>query len=159
MAAAEQVLKYSGVVRISLRKTPRLAGLLALAAGATALLVLAMPLPAGARLAALAAVAGLTLDAWCVLLRRRGARAVRWLRVDASGDVAVEDGEGALREGRLAAGSFVAPWLTVVRWRPRGGRFDRAILVLPGAAPAEELRSLRVVLRWAEYNPGPWTSA
>jgi hypothetical protein len=154
MAAAGEVLKYSGAVRVSLAKTPRLAGLLALATVVTVLLVVVTPLAAWAQAAELAAIAGVALEAWRVLVRRRGGRAVRWLRIDAGGAIEVADGEGLLREGRLAAGSFVAPWLTVVRWRPRGARFDRAILVLPGMAPQDELRALRVVLRWAECNPG-----
>jgi hypothetical protein len=46
-------------------------------------------------------------------------------------------------------GSFVAPWLTVVRWRPPGARFDRATIVLPEMLSGEEFRELRVRLRWA----------
>ena len=77
----------------------------------------------------------------------RGPRAVRRLRIEA-GDVEVMDGEGRLRTGALRPGSFVAPWLTIVRWRPEGARFDRAIPLVPGMADEVSLRRLRVVLRW-----------
>jgi len=71
---------------------------------------------------------------------------VRRLRVE-SGRVEVEDGEGRVRTGELRPGSFVAPWLTIVRWRPEGARFDRALPLVPGMAEARALRRLRVVLR------------
>lgn len=77
----------------------------------------------------------------------RGRRAVRAVEVR-SGLVEVEDGRGRRRAGRLRPGSFVAPWLTIVRWRPDGARFDRTVPILPGMAPGEALRRMRVVLRW-----------
>jgi hypothetical protein len=43
----------------------------------------------------------------------------------------------------------VAPWLTIVRWRPDGARRDGTVLLLPDMAEAEALRRLRVLLRWA----------
>ena len=49
----------------------------------------------------------------------------------------------------LRDGSFVAPWLTIVRWRPEGARFDRTFLVVPGMLEREDFRRLRVLLRWA----------
>jgi len=52
-------------------------------------------------------------------------------------------------EGRIVAGSFVAPWLTIVRWRPQGARFTRTLPVLPDAIDAATFRALRVILRWA----------
>lgn len=72
--------------------------------------------------------------------RHRGSHAVR-----VEGASITVDGI----EGRIVAGSFVAPWLTIVRWRPRGARFARTLPVLPDAVDAEAFRALRVVLRWA----------
>jgi hypothetical protein len=45
-------------------------------------------------------------------------------------------------------GSFVAPWLTIIRWRPEGAWFDRTIVVLPDMLPADAFRELRLRLRW-----------
>ena len=49
--------------------------------------------------------------------------------------------------GVLEPGSFVAPWLTIVRWRPAGARFDRTLLVSPDRLPASDFRHLRVIVR------------
>jgi toxin CptA len=69
--------------------------------------------------------------------------------VRASGEVAVQDRDGEWVRGELRDGSFVAPWLTLVRWRPEGRRLDRTVLLIPGMAAEEELRRLRILLRWA----------
>ena len=50
--------------------------------------------------------------------------------------------------GEVIDGSFVAPWLTIVHWRPLGSRLTRTLLVLPDMLDAESFRALRVVLRW-----------
>ena len=52
------------------------------------------------------------------------------------------------RRSAVRPGSFVAPWLTVVRWRPAGGRLDRTLVLLPDAAGSREMRNIRVILRW-----------
>jgi hypothetical protein len=70
------------------------------------------------------------------------------LALHASGELAVRSAGGEWEAGELRAGSFVAPWLTIVRWRPAGARRDRTILILPGMAQAEALRKIRVILRW-----------
>ena len=45
-------------------------------------------------------------------------------------------------------GSFVAPWLTIVRSRPKGAWFDRTLVVLPDMLDADAFRELRLRLRW-----------
>ena len=54
--------------------------------------------------------------------------------------------------GDVVDGSFVAPWLTIVHWRPLGARFTRTLLVLPDMLDADSFRGLRVILRWG--RPG-----
>jgi hypothetical protein len=49
--------------------------------------------------------------------------------------------------GTVAAGSFVAPWLAIIRWRPADTRFDRTLLVAPDMLAEAEFRELRVILR------------
>jgi len=107
------------------------------AAGATMALALALPLAGEARalIAAWAAVAALH-----ALHRLRGARHIR---VDQTGAIAMDGVEGKVRDG-----SFVAPWLVVVRWRPEGGWRDRSLLVAPDMLGADDFRRLRVLLRW-----------
>ena len=104
------------------------------------------PGPLAARILAATGVACAALEAVHSRALLRGPRAARHLRID-SGSVEIEDGAGCLRAGTLRPGSFVAPWLTIVRWRPEGARFDRTLPLLPGMAEAQALRRLRVVLR------------
>jgi hypothetical protein len=131
--------QYSGVV-------------LALPAGlaAATLIVLGFsPGPLPARVLAGTAVTCLALAAARRLTPRWGGVAPRTLAVRTSGEVSLQDREGEWLRGELRDGSFVAPWLTIVRWRPEGRRVGRTVLILPGMAAGDEFRRLRILLRWA----------
>ena len=124
-------IKYSGVA----------IGALLAAAAATLALLLALPLDGGLRAASLAYVFLQAARACSVLL------SVRALRLDRDRRIEV------LRAGRWCAGtvrdgSFVLPWLTVVRWRPDGARSDRTVLLVPAMVSAHGLRKIRVLLRF-----------
>jgi toxin CptA len=125
-------LKYSGV---------GVAVLLG-AAAATFALVVAMPMAPLLR-------ASLVLYVFAAAARAcRELVAPRSLRLGRTGEVHVRDAAG-WRDGELREGSFVMPWLVVLRWRPSGRRFDRTLVLLPGMAPPDDLRKIRVFLRWA----------
>jgi hypothetical protein len=114
----------------------------ALCAGAATLALLhAMPLPSLVRAFAVLWIGAATLDAYRLFTLR--GREIR-LGLEA---IEVRDGVDRVREGTLRDGSFVAPWLTIVRWRPRGAAFDRTLVVLPDMLPAPAFRELRVLLR------------
>ena len=125
-------LKYSGV---------GVAALL-LAMAATLAVVLTMPLSPLAR-ASLIIYAGASAASAC-----RSLLAPRSLRLMRSREIRVRDDCG-WRSGEVRDGSFVMPWLTIVRWRPDGARFDCTLLLLPDMASAAEMRKIRVILRWA----------
>jgi hypothetical protein len=121
---------------------------IAVVAAAALAATLAAELPGAAKAAlafalAVSAVRAARRDAW-----REGAGAVRRLAVDLAGRVEVEYADGRPATGRLAEGSFVAPWLTVVRWVPEGARLSRAIAIAPDAVEREAFRRLRILLRW-----------
>jgi len=125
-------LKYSGVGL----------GLLLLAAAATIALVLVPPMPSLLR-------ASLVLYVFASSAREcRELLAPRSLRLNRSGEIHVRDDKG-WRSGQVRDGSFVMPWLVVLRWRPEGCCRDRTLLLLPGMAPRDDLRKIRVFLRWA----------
>ena len=126
-------LKYSGVGW----------AFLATAVTAPLALVVLAPFPDEARALAFAWVIGLS---WHAHAKIHGVRA---LRVDSTRGCATRNASGAWRGGTLRDGSFVAPWLTIVRWRPEGARLDRCLVILPGTAPAEARRRIRVILKWA----------
>ena len=119
-----------------------------LAALATVVLVALAPGPLAVRIVAVTWVACAALEAVHSRALLRGSRAARHMRI-AAGVIEVEDGNGRLRTGKLRPGSFVAPWLTIVRWRPDGAWCDRTVPLLPGMLEAEAFRRLRVVLRFA----------
>jgi hypothetical protein len=131
MEAVECELKYSGVV---------LALLLVAAAGAVAL-VLALPLAAPLRLGLGFYILGTTARAARELLRPSALRLRTGRRIDVLQD-------GAWCEGEVRDGSFVMPCLTIVRWRPCDARWDRTLLLVPGMANDDDLRKIRVILRW-----------
>ena len=131
MEAVACELKYSGVA---------LAALLA-ATAATLGLAVVLPLAVPLRAAVVAYVLAQAARACRELL------APRALRLHLEGDIHVLHGRDRWLEGRVRPGSFVLPWLTVVRWRPHGRRFDRSLVLLPGMADGEDLRKIRVILR------------
>ena len=125
-------------VAFALQPSRRLAAFVVLAAAGTASLLAALPLPGWA---------GVAAAAWCALAfvhalaRCSGERNVHIL----GGRSIVVDGVA----GEIVAGSFVAPWLTVVHWRPASSRLARTVVVLPDMLDAATFRALRVILRWA----------
>jgi hypothetical protein len=142
-------IKYSEAVEARLAPSRWAAVLLGLACGTTLILIALTPGGAGARAAAAAGVMLAAFDALRVDALRRGPRGVCRLRIDRSKVIEVADASGRWRCGALRDGSFVAPWLTIVRWRPAGARFDRTLVILPDMLDAEVFRHLRVLLRWA----------
>ena len=101
------------------------------------------------QLAFLLLAAGILLAwAWHV------ARALQWgksvprtLELNAKGGARCRDGTGQWQEAEILPGSYVSGWLIVVILGA-GGRRRRSLVLLPDAAEAEELRRLRVWLRW-----------
>lgn len=125
--------KYSGVA----------AAFLATASLATLAILALVPFPAETRALLMVAVLALAAHA------HRWLRRVRALKVDETRAVWVQDRSGLWRSGSVSDGSLVAPWLTILNWRPPGARFDRTVVILPDMLPADAMRRIRVILRWA----------
>lgn len=160
MAAEGDTFKYSGEVlaedpawRVVIAPGPSrqaLAWVTAVTVTALAA-ILATAIPLGVR-------AVLCLALLCGAFRaarrhalRKGPGAVGRFVVHQSGRIEVEPVSGSPARGRVASGSFVAPWLVVVRWRPEGARWPRTIFLLPDMAGEQEMRRLRVLLRWGDF--------
>lgn len=125
--------KYSGASRI----------FIGCAAAATLALLALAPFPGEARWPAFACVVALALHAGGGLRQPTG------LRLDCARAIAVRGADGEWRPGAVCDGSFVAPWLVVVRWKPEGARHARALPILPDMLPGEAMRKIRVILKWA----------
>jgi hypothetical protein len=131
--------KYSGALEVRLARSRRMVAFVVVSTGATVALVAAMPLPIAASIL-------LATFASCLGLHALGRALVpRRLWLDHSGAVSVDGVAGALRPG-----SFVAPWLAIVRWRPARAWIDRTLPVLPDMLPAGAFRELRVLLKWGQ---------
>jgi len=127
--------------RVALRRSRIGAAFVLAAGGATLILSAAIPLGWTAKLLAVSWVGAMWLDAYRVVRRGR-AIVVRGERID------VRDGNRDWRSGCVRGGSFVASWLTIIRWRPERARLDRTIVILPDMLEPERFRELRVLLRW-----------
>ncbi|WP_171160876.1 protein YgfX [Usitatibacter palustris] len=95
-------------------------------------------------------IAAVGILLWMLVASRRALAvhfAARFVMLDRSRTILWRDGAGRSHSGVVRDGSFVAPWLTIIRWRPEGAWFDRTILVMPDMIEAEAFRHLRVMLR------------
>jgi len=130
---------------VFLRPSRALALALTVVAGA-ALACVWISLP---RLAFPPVAAGIAL-AWAwhltLALHWRSA-AMRTLELNATGGARCQDGLGQWHEAEILPGSYVSRWLIVVVLGA-GGRRRHSLVLLPDCAAAEELRRLRVWLRW-----------
>jgi hypothetical protein len=130
--------KYNERVSVTLARSRLAEGFVAAATLATLALVASIPLAHAARFAAV------TWIGVHALLALRRLRAGSSLTLESSGTVGVDG-----REGRMRDGAFVAPWLTILRWRPDGAWLDRTLLIAPDRLGAEDARRIRVLLRWS----------
>ena len=112
-----------------------------MATGATLALLAALPAAPLVKSFAVIWVGCAGLDAYRAVARRVGPQGVRSFTL-VERAIEVESQEGELRDG-----AFVSPWLTILRWRPRGARLDRTIVILPDMLDAGTFRALRVALR------------
>lgn len=123
------------------------------------ILALALTVMAGAGLACawislpdlafLPVAAGIAL-AWAWHLAQalqRGRRSLRVLELGAKGSARWQDGSRQWHEDEILPSSYVSSWLVVVNLGA-GGRRGRSLVLLPDCAAAEELRQLRIWLRW-----------
>ncbi len=108
-------------------------------------------LPAGWKLALGAGVIGLA--GWSA---RRTAPVTR-LRIGADGELQCQDAAGEWRAMAVLGDSFVSPVLIVLRYRDGGGAV-RTRTLLPDSAAADDLRRLRVSLRWARHTRSDTTA-
>lgn len=121
----------------------RLLGLLLL--GVTVLALAAIHLaavPAAIGFALGVAVIGLGVLGW------RRASPVARLRIVADGRLQCRDGAAEWRDAEVVGDTFVSAALIVLRYRTPG-RGVRSLSLLPDSAGADDLRRLRVSLRWA----------
>ena len=150
MGAAEAEDKYSeAMLQVQLRVSRSAVAVVAVLGMACLAVAFFSGGPLAARVLAATWAACLALEAVHRIALHRGRAGATRIVLRPPRDIQVLDGAGAWRAGAIADGCFVAPWLTIVRWRPAGAWIDRTIVVLPDMVSAEDFRRLRVLLRWA----------
>lgn len=102
-------------------------------------------LPTEARLMLSGGVIGL------VVLASRRAPFKDSVRLASDGRLRCQDQRGEWREAEVMGDSFVSTGLIVLRYRLPGGRV-RTLTLLSDSASADDLRRLRVSLRWASHT-------
>jgi toxin CptA len=90
---------------------------------------------------------GVAVCGWGVWVWRQS-RCMETLRLTADGQVQCRNEQGEWGEAGVLGDSFVSPVLMVLRYHLPAGRV-RALTLLPDSAHADDLRRLRVSLRWA----------
>ena len=118
--------------------------LTAMAAAALACAWISLP-----RVAFFPLAAGIALAwAWhCAQALQWARSSVRVLELDAQGGGRCRDGRDHWHDAAIMPGSYVSRWLIVVNLGGDGRR-RRSLVLLPDSAGADELRRLRVWLRW-----------
>jgi toxin CptA len=74
-------------------------------------------------------------------------RKVRCLELGTEGAARWQDGAGQWHQAEVLPDTFVSQWLIVLNLA-EGGRRSFSLVLLCDSAPADELRQLRVWLRW-----------
>jgi len=124
-------------------KPSRLLGLLLLGVAALALVAIRLAaLPDAIQLVLGAAAIGLSAWGW-----RRGLPIAASLRIAADGRLQCLDDAAEWGDAEVLGDSFVSPALVVLRYRTAGQPM-RTLTLLPDSASADDLRRLRVSLRW-----------
>ena len=80
---------------------------------------------------------------------RAGPRAVVRVQVAADGTLALVDASGTRCAGEVLPGSYVVPWIVVLRFRLEGRRRAGTLAIVRDAAAPDGLRRLRILLRHA----------
>ena len=143
-------------LRLQIAASPLLAGALALAHGAAILCaILFLPGWWMPGLASAALAGSLVFSTRREALQLSG-RAVTGLLVRDGGQCELTLLNGGILAGNIAGSTFVSPLLIVINVSLVGPGRPRSVVLMPDSAPAQDLRRLRV---WLRYRVRPHLSA
>ena len=138
------------MLRIGLRPSRILAGVLTIAHGAAVAVVLLVGIPLWAEIAGTAVL----LVHLPIVLRQHAlllaAGAVVSIEVGSDNKISVQTRSGEWGEYEVAGGTYVMPYLAVLNLRQSDGRSVKRISILPDTLHADDFRQLRVWLRWKD---------
>jgi len=119
---------------------------------ATASLLAFAPVDAMLRAAAVVAIGAHALRALRTWALQSAARAVVGVELSSDRRAVLIERCGRRCEGEVRAESYVGERITTLVMRPDGTRVSRAVAILPDMVPAEDLRRLRVLLRYGDAS-------
>lgn len=135
-------------LHLQIAASPLLAGALALAHGVAILCaILFLPGSWMPGLASAVIAGSLVFHVRREALQLSG-RAVTELLLKEGGPCELTLLNGAVLTGNVEGSTFVAPLLIVINVRPVGPGRPRSVILMPDSAPAQDLRRLRVWLRY-----------
>lgn len=139
---------FSAPLRLAVRPSWRLAGLLLALHGAALMLILPLPLPAWGKLlpgGAVLASALITLNVHALLYAKRAVVRLTW---EGDGLWRLRTAAGREYTARLLPGSYANAALVILNFALHDSRWRRrSVVLLPDAVDATTLRQLRVRLR------------
>jgi toxin CptA len=133
---------------IELRPSPRLAFVLGAAHAGTLLLLPVLPLASWLQIATGAMLLSSAAHAIHRHALRRGPRSVVALDFSDRGQLRVRTRDGHWHAGRVLGSSLVSPALVILNIRLESRRLPVHVVIPGDSADAEDLRRLRVWLRW-----------
>jgi len=148
-------MKGPGPLKVDLGRSRLAAAFVFVSHIATASLLAFAPVDAMLRAAAVVAIGAHALRALRTSALQSSARAVIGVELSAGRRAVLIERCGRRCEGEVRAESYVGERLTTLVVRPDGARVSRAVAILPDMLPEENLRRLRVLLR---YGDAPTTS-
>ena len=145
-------MKGPDPLKVELGRSRQAAAFVFVSHVATALLLAFAPGDAMLRAAGVAAIGAHALYAVRTWALQSGARAVVGIELTADRRAVLIERCGRRCEGQVRAESYVGERLTTLVVRPDGARVSRAIAILPDMLPEEDLRRLRVLLRYGDAS-------
>lgn len=143
------------MLKISLRPSRLLAGILTLAHGAAIAIVMSVNLPLWAKIIA----ATILLVHLLVVARRQAlllaADSAVAVEVSSDNRISVQARSGAWNEYEVLGSTYAMPYLTVLNLRQHDGRARKRITLLADSLHADDFRKLRVWLHWKGEDGAP----
>jgi len=140
-------MKGPGPLKVKLGRSRLAAAFVFVSHIATASLLAFAPVDAMLRAAAVVAIGAHALRSWAL---QGAARAVVGVELSADRRAVLIERCGRRCEGEVRAESYVGERLTTLVVRPDGACVSRAVAILPDMLPEEDLRRLRVLLRYGD---------
>ena len=145
-------MKGPGPLKVDVGRSRLAAAFIFVSHIATASLLAFAPADAMLRAAAVVAIGAHALRVLRIWALQSAARAVVGVELSGDGRAVLIERCGRRCEGEVRAESYVGERITTLVMRPDGTRVSRAVAILPDMLPAEDLRRLRVLLRYGDAS-------